>query len=409
MRSPARSSFPARSNSHPDVFLPLHLEPEVYDASHLYDMVSEKHSSKYLVLGYQLTSLTETPPKSKWVLALRDVKAIDLIDGYPGFLSPQDRETNQHIHIVYSKFLLPFHHTNAENKKVKEENNGSFFRGKEPKSLDESSLRSEEKIKHFNQLKSELFLKDNTLRKILYLIMELKVAAQKNFILERLFWKTSDLFYSVNKLHEYLPENRDNNALQNKSQRTDELVVCIEIIQTLGLMLRETETESSHLNTLAAKLYSLIAFYLFFKGTLINLLVTLISKPQIPKSCPIQLMADSLLEMSLDAEYPTFMDTTFVHSIVKQVVKGLLASFQLLSPSQTVLLYQQFYILKSRLQYSKTLAEYIRRNNREEFRYCIHMPALGKRLPLCYPITQPTAQLFHEVLKLVEQTQCVKC
>ena len=42
-------------------------------------------------------------------------------------------------------------------------------------------------------------------------------------------------------------------------------------------------------------------------------------------------------------------------------------------------------------------------------RYFIHMPALEKRLPLCYPITQPTTQLFHEVLKLVEQKQYLKC
>ncbi|XP_054298252.1 uncharacterized protein C12orf56 homolog isoform X2 [Pongo pygmaeus] len=270
--------------------------------------------------------------------------------------------------------------------------------------------RSEEKIKHFSQLKSELFLKDNSLRRILSLLMELKVAAQKNFILKRLFWKTSDLFYFlVNKLHEYLPESRDKNALQNQSQRVDELV-----------------------------------------GALFNLLVILISEPQIPKSCPvfdIQLVADSaLVRMSFDAELQklileytntatallyeillvfqqgnlglgstkfaiswimSFLQScppiiTFVASIVKQVVRGLSASFQLLSPCQAVLLYQQFYILKSCLRHSRTLAEYIRNNYREEFRYFIHMPALQKRLPLCYPITQPTTQLFHEVLKLVE-------
>nr|XP_003926570.1 uncharacterized protein C12orf56 homolog isoform X1 [Saimiri boliviensis boliviensis] len=300
--------------------------------------------------------------------------------------------------------------------------------------------RSEEKIKHFSQLKSELFLKDNSLRRILSLIMELKVAAQKNFILKRLFWKTSDLFYFlVNKLHEYLPESRDKNGLQNQSQRVEELVACIEIIQTLGLMFRETETELSRLNTLAAK-----------KATLLNLLVILISKPQIPKSCPvfnIQLVADSaLVKMSFAAELQklileytdsatallyeillvfqqgnlglgstkfaiswmmSFLQScppiiTFVASIVKQVVRGLSASSQLLSPCQAVLLYQQFYILKSCLRHSRTLAEYIRNNYREEFRYFIHMPALKKRLPLCYPITQPTTQLFHEVLKLVK-------
>ncbi|EPY75209.1 hypothetical protein CB1_001749006 [Camelus ferus] len=319
---------------------------------------SEKHTLKYVVLSDRLIYLTENPPKSiRRVVALRDVVAIDLIDDYPEFLSPPDRETNQHIRITYystvlkkecekskgvRKFLFPFHHANANNKKEKILEN-LILKNKEKPLLargleyvlsisgldiftDLKILVSEEKIKHFGQLKSELFLKDNTLRKILCLITELKIAAQNNFILKRLFWQTSDLFnFLVNKLHEYLPESRDKNALQNKSQRADELV-----------------------------------------GTLFNLLVILISEPQIPKSCPvfdIQLVADSnLVEMSFDAEI------TFVASIVKQVVKGLSASYQLLSPGQAVLLYQQFYILKSCLQHSKTLAEYIRNDYREEFR-----------------------------------------
>ncbi|XP_048216297.1 uncharacterized protein C12orf56 homolog [Perognathus longimembris pacificus] len=629
MAGPARSGFPARTNSRLDAFLRRHLPPEVYDAVRAYEPCivvseSEKHTLKYVVLSDRLIFLTENPPRSiRRVVAWRDIVAIDLIDDYPEFLGSPDRETNQHIRILYSsavlkkecekqrsvrKFLFPFHHATANNKKVKEENNSPiYWRRKESKSLDESSLRcyqqnralskdsmvcppsglrkpllggqgafrplptpartgsrctaapgkaicspscttspkgaqrfadhtdspcevsfrchgngnefhfgntllayplqnnsnpekkelelhlyvisktssiflhlksswnnynikatllqdpvyaseysavtgnqkpyrSEEKIKHFSQLKSELFLKDNTLRKILCLVTELKVAAQKNFILKRLFWKTSDLFYFlVNKLHEYLPESKDKNALQNKSQRADELMTCIEIIQTLGLMFRETEIESSRMNTLAAK-----------KGTLFNLLVILISKPQIPKSCPvfdIQLVADSTsAEMSFDAELQKlileYTDTatallyeillvfqqgnpglgstkfaiswmmsflqscpttiTFVASIVNRVVRGLSASFQLLSPCQAVLLYQQFYILKSCLKYSKTLAEYIRNDYSEEFRYFIHMPALEKRLPLYYPIAQPTTQLFHEVLKLVEQEQCVK-
>uniref|UniRef100_A0A8C0TBF9 Uncharacterized protein n=2 Tax=Canis lupus familiaris TaxID=9615 RepID=A0A8C0TBF9_CANLF len=468
MAGPARSGFPARTHSRLDAFLRRHLPPEVYDAVRacercLVGSDAERLSLQYVVLSDRLIYLAESPPRGlRRAAALRDVLAIELIDDYPQFLSPPDRETNQHIRIIHSstvlkkecekskgikKFSFPFHHASSDNKKVKEEINGPVsWSGKEPRNLNESSLRSEEKIKHFSQLKSELFLKDNTLQKILCLITELKVAAQKNFILKRLFWKTSDLFYFlVNKLHEYLPESKDKSTLQNKSQRADELVACIEIIQTLGLMFRETETESSRLNTLAAK-----------KGILFNLLVILISEPQIPKSCPvfdIQLVADStLVEMSFDAELQKliveYTDTatallyeillvfqqgnlglgstkfaiswmmsflqshpsviTFVDSIVKQMVKGLSASFQLLSPSQAVLLYQQFYILKSCLQYSKTLAEYIRNEYREEFRYFIHMPALEKRLPLWYPLTQPTIQLFHEVLKLVEQKQCVK-
>ncbi|XP_021103491.1 uncharacterized protein C12orf56 homolog [Heterocephalus glaber] len=142
-------------------------------------------------------------------------------------------------------------------------------------------------------------------------------------------------------------------------------------------MFRETEIESSCLNTLAAK-----------KGTLINLL-------QGNLGLGLTTFAISWMMCFLQSCPPII---TFVASIGKEVVKGLSASFQLLSPCQAVLLYQQFYILKSCLQYSKTLAEYIRNDYSEEFRYFIHMPALKKRPPLCYPITQPTTQLFHEVL-----------
>ncbi|XP_020845845.1 uncharacterized protein C12orf56 homolog [Phascolarctos cinereus] len=307
--------------------------------------------------------------------------------------------------------------------------------------------RSEEMIKLYTQLKSELFLKDNTLGRIACLIAELKVAAQRNFIFKKLFWKTGDLYcFLVSKLHEYLPKPQDPKAVQNKSHRADQLEACIQILQTLGLMFRETETELSRLNTLVAKW-----------GTLITLLIILVSEPEIPKSCPVfgvQFVTDSsLVELSFDAKLQRLMleytntatsllyeillvslqgdlglgsrkfaiswimsllqsfppTISFVASIVKQVMKGLLTSLPLLSPCQAVLLYQQFYILKSCLQHSSALAEYIRNNHKEEFRYFVHMPTLEKRLPLCYPITQTTTKLIHEVLDLVEQEQCVKC
>ncbi|XP_073863451.1 uncharacterized protein C12orf56 homolog isoform X8 [Macaca fascicularis] len=355
MACPLQSGFPARTNSRLDVFLRRHLPPEVYDAVRAYEPCivvsnSENHTLKYVVLSDRLIYLTENPPKSiRRVVALRDVVAIDLIDDYPEFLSSPDGEISQHIRIIYSstvlkkeckksngvrKFLFPFHHTKANNEKVKEEKNGlAFWRIKEPRSLNESPLRSEEKIKHFSQLKSELFLKDNSLRRILPLIMELKVAAQKNFILKRLFWKLQKLILE-------------------------------------------------YTNTATALLYEILL--VFQQGNL---------------GLGSRKFAISWMMSFLQSCPPII---TFVASIVKQVVRGLSASFQLLTPCQAVLLYQQFYILKSCLQHSRTLAEYIKNNYREEFRYFIHMPALQKRLPLCYPITQHTTQLFHEVLKLVE-------
>ncbi|XP_036093807.1 uncharacterized protein C12orf56 homolog isoform X3 [Rousettus aegyptiacus] len=539
MASPAGSGFPARTNSRLDAFLRRHLAPDVYDAIRAYESCivvsdSEKHTLKYVVLSDRLIYLTEIPPKSiRRVVALRDVLAIDLIDDYPEFLSPQDRETNQHIRIIYStvlkkeyerskgvrKFLFPFHHANANNKKVKEDNNGPlFWTDKEPRSPNESSLRYHQESNTPSKDSTlcppsdlkKLFLRPlptpsrrscqststtgqavstpscttNTKEpeglpdhKVSLSAIPFKCNENINEFYLGNSSLTSPLQSHLNldkkesELHLYIISTTSSIFLHLKSSWNNYVIkatllqdplyvselspatggqkpyrVCIEIIQTLGLMFRETETESSRLNTLAAK-----------KGTLFNLLVILISKPQIPKSCPvfdIQLVADStLVEMSFDAELQklileytdratallyeillvfqqgnlglgstkfaiswmmSFLQScppiiTFVASIVKRVVKGLSASFQLLSPGQAVLLYQQFFILKSCLLYSKTLAEYIRSDYREEFRYFIHMPALEKRLPLCYPITQPTTRLFHEVLKLIEQKQCVKC
>ncbi|XP_054552770.1 LOW QUALITY PROTEIN: uncharacterized protein C12orf56 homolog [Talpa occidentalis] len=591
---------PARPGRRLDAFLRRRLAPAAYERVRACELCvvgggAGGRALRHVVLSDRRLYLAEHPPRRlRRVAALRDVAAIELIDDYPEFLSPRDRETNQHIRIIYYPTALkkeserpkgvrkffpfppvrpngkqgasrraarhprrrpsgllptspvkanaplgpsrcpgssgqstpgpgrpastpscraastepqgplphkgspreaPFRHGESGpesvlgNASLSSPARGSPGLEKKQAQLHlyivsrtssmylhlrsswnnyiikatllqdplyasalssagrgQRPYRSEEKMKYFSQLKSELFLKDNTLRKTVCLVTELKAAAQKNFILKRLFWKTSDLFhFLVDKLHEYLPESRDKNTLQNKSQRADELVACIEIVQTLGLMFRETETESSRLSTLAAK-----------KGILFNLLVILISEPQIPKSCPvvdIQLVADStLVEMSFDAELQKLLqeytDTatallfeillvsqqgnlglgptlaigwvmsflqgcppivSFVASMVKQMVKGLSAPCQLLSPGQAVLLYQRFYILKSCLQYSGTLAEHIRNDYTEEFRYFIHGPALERRLPPCYPVAPLTAQLLHHVRKLLHQKQREKC
>ncbi|TKC51588.1 hypothetical protein EI555_012514, partial [Monodon monoceros] len=317
MASPARAGCPARAGFPAPAWTRSCggiCRPAVYDAIRAYEqciVVSDtgKHTLKYVLLSDRLIYLTENPLQSiRRVVALRNIAAIDLVppreqhttiqglNSWPSF-RPQEavpswpKRSCQPTSATSKAVGVPFCTTNtkepqglSDHKDSLSEipfkcsgNGNEFYLGnsslasplqsnpnlekkekllfyKIPYMLVSSVLLLEEKIKHFSQLKSELFLKDNTLRKILCLITELKVAAPKNFILKRLFWKTSDLFYFlVNKLHEYLPESRDKNAHQNKSQSVGELVACIEIIQTLGLMFRETETEASALNTLAAK------------------------------------------------------------------------------------------------------------------------------------------------------------
>ncbi|MEJ1277261.1 hypothetical protein NN561_008174 [Cricetulus griseus] len=410
MASTARSGFPARTNSRLDAFLRRHLAPEVYDAVRAYEPCivlsdAEKYTFKYVVLSDRLIYLTENPPKSiRRVVALRDVVAIDLAMIQPSALLLVCKSLflglryghfaveNATADIVYTdlglcpsqkvelgvvsptvifecqQFSLVMARTKIATRSHQE--NGMPFKDSTPCPSDfpsEIPVRvdgNRNEIRSGNSLLASPIHSSCSLEKEeselhLYVIsgtssifLHLK-SSWNNYII------TSELFYFlVNKLHEYLPESRNKTTLHNKSQRVNELA-----------------------------------------GTLFNLLVILISKPNVPKSCFLfnaQQPSDSTsAEMSFDAQM------VFVASIIKQVVDGLSASLQLLTPCQAVLLYQRLYILKSCLQYSKALAERIRNDHSEEFRYFICMPALEKRLPVWYPITEPTTQLCHEVLQLI--------
>ncbi|MGH0115984.1 UNVERIFIED_CONTAM: hypothetical protein FKN15_060448 [Acipenser sinensis] len=65
-------------------------------------------------------------------------------------------------------------------------------------------------VKLFSQLTCELFQEDSTLEETYALVQELKKAAQRNFMLKRLFWKSNDLFpFLIKKLSDYLPKSHN--------------------------------------------------------------------------------------------------------------------------------------------------------------------------------------------------------
>ncbi|KAK1167263.1 hypothetical protein AOXY_G11973 [Acipenser oxyrinchus oxyrinchus] len=316
---------------------------------------------------------------------------------------------------------------------------------------------SEQMVKLFSQLTCELFQEDSTLEETYSLVQELKTAAQRNFTLKRLFWKSNDLFpFLIKKLSDYLPKSQNVPGQPDQGHKADKLVrqgrvsfhcrpvccrVCIMIAQTLALMFRETETEPARTSILTAK-----------RGAVTRtLLMTLVREPQIHNatsrpdtvrvadSVPMDRGADTEVQKliteyieaatavlyeiillahqgNLTSDWGPFMTVgwvmtvlqglpsvvSFVGSVVKAVISVLSPALPLLSPSQAVLLYQQLYILSSCIQYSSSLAEDIRTKYREEFRYYIQTPSVEERFPLRYPITQPTVRLLAHVLELVE-------
>uniref|UniRef100_UPI00398F85CE uncharacterized protein C12orf56 homolog isoform X2 n=1 Tax=Pristiophorus japonicus TaxID=55135 RepID=UPI00398F85CE len=300
---------------------------------------------------------------------------------------------------------------------------------------------SEEINKLFNQLSSELLHGSSTLERTFSLVQELKTAARRNFTIKKLFWRSNDLYpFLIGKLQEYLADSEDPTAQQDKSRRADELQLCILIIETLGVMFRETETETTRLTLLNAK-----------RGlSVINLLKILISGPQIPKSsravgtrvpveCEISASSQDVELQKLLLEYSdavtailyeiflithqghwgpgsgNFMTVgwlmavlqklpsmlTFIDHMMKHIIKTVLPPVNIMSPTQALLLFQQFYILNTCIQYCSSLAEHIKNKYSEEFRYYIQSATVEAMLPVHYAVAQPALRLLRQVLSFI--------
>ncbi|XP_051886009.1 uncharacterized protein C12orf56 homolog [Pristis pectinata] len=302
---------------------------------------------------------------------------------------------------------------------------------------------SEGSNKLFNQLSSELLHGSSTLERSCSLVRDLKTAALRNFTIKKLFWKSNDLYpFLIGKLQQHLPRLEESTTQQDRSKTKDDLQFCILIVETLGVMFRETETEPTRLALLNAKRGLLV----------INLLKILISGPQVSKAsptvgdgmpvgCVISATADSeelqslLLEYNnavISALYEIFLITHqgnwgsgsenlmtvgwlmdalqkspamlyFIDHMIKHIIKTVLPPVHLMSPTQALLLFQQLYILNTCIQYGSSLAEHVRSKYSEEFRYYIQSATVEAMLPAHYAVTQPAMRLLHQVLGCILQ------
>ncbi|XP_048404289.2 uncharacterized protein C12orf56 homolog [Stegostoma tigrinum] len=302
------------------------------------------------------------------------------------------------------------------------------------------TLSSEEMNKLFNQLSSELIHGNNLLERSFSLLQELKTAAIRNFTIKKLFWKSNDVYpFLISKLQEHLLKLENPINQQVKHKMAGHLQLCILIMETLGVMFRETETEPTRLTLLNAN-----------RGmTVMNLLKILISGPQIPisshaggRNVP---TASEISTNSQDGElqkllleykdavtavvYEIFLIThqgnwgsasgnltvgwlmvalqklpsmlPFIDQMMKHIIKTVLPPIHIMSPTQALLLFQQFYILNTCIQYSNDLAEHIRNKYSEEFRYYIQSATVEAMLPVHYAVAQPTIRLLRQVLNFI--------
>uniref|UniRef100_A0A3Q3W597 Uncharacterized protein n=1 Tax=Mola mola TaxID=94237 RepID=A0A3Q3W597_MOLML len=296
---------------------------------------------------------------------------------------------------------------------------------------------SRERTAHlFAQLSSELLQEGISVERLYLLLQELRTAAHCNVTLRRLFWRSSELcVFLVQTLEESLHGCQmwsDTNTSSSLLFRLSTLIV-----QTLAIMLRETDVEPARLTLLSAD-----------KGALASrMLLGLICDPDLQTqslgsltdcevscspahSCILQALlceyldaacsllfellllgheasrcftADNFLSVGwiLRVLQPHPHLTSFIGYQAQQVVlvlSDLQESF--LSPIRAVLLFQRCRLLLACLQYNNQLAQHLQSHFQEEFRYFVKLSRVEEKLPPHYPISQPTLRLVEQILSL---------
>lgn len=288
-----------------------------------------------------------------------------------------------------------------------------------------SILRASQRNKQeqlFQELKRDLFKPDHELEDLYYLFNELKIATERNFALKRLFWKSADLFhFCVKTLQNFLPKS---SAGTDKSRRSDEFELVTLLIEILGMMFHESEIIQERTVALKAE-----------RGrSVVALLMVLTCSPDMPEK---NLTAESekllldftktalalVFELFLMAKQANWgfiegqffninwmMSTLeeikhtekFVTRVTDMVLKTVSpTSTERLSPNDAVLLYQQFFILDTFLQYSPKMKTVICSTYSEEFKYFIQPPAIMRKLPQTYPVYHILLSQIEEVVKKV--------
>ncbi|XP_033746144.1 uncharacterized protein C12orf56-like isoform X5 [Pecten maximus] len=326
----------------------------------------------------------------------------------------------------------------------------SVVRGPHNQRLSTSVTSYREKMEMlFSQLKRELLNQENTMEETFNLLNELRVATERNFALKKMFWKNSDMFlFLVRQLQRYLPKSPINIQTDHgKLQRVDEFELVILLTEILSLMFRESEIIPARIQTLKAERGKYV----------LDLLMVLTCSPEIPEkfSVPsrstvsvggsfkggdsmntnvdeeIERQLVQFTKTGLASVYELFLmakqanwgysegnffnigwmvkvleeiRTTekFVDRVIQQMLKLLgPGRREPLNPSEGVLLYTQFSVLQTFLQYSPRIAAFIRSNYMEEFKYFVQIPAVTKKLPVAYPISVIIMPLIEAVMSKV--------
>lgn len=271
----------------------------------------------------------------------------------------------------------------------------------------------EQTVHLFFQLKTELLQEAISVENLYLLLQELCTAAHRDITIRRLFWRSSELCLSLVQALE-----RCLLADQSQIYTTDQLLMRTVLVQTLAVMFRETEVEPARLSLLSANNGVLVA----------KMLLALICDAQAPNDTEIKSFLTEYLDTAcsllfeliiLGHEKSWFSSTGCILSIgwmfqvlqshrhlfsfigyqTQQVVMALSRSHHyIMTPVQSVLLFQRCRLLLVCLQYSNYLSRYLKSNFREDFKYTVNASCAETKLPPHHPIC-PTIQCLVEQIR----------
>ncbi|XP_046840038.1 uncharacterized protein C12orf56-like [Xenia sp. Carnegie-2017] len=303
----------------------------------------------------------------------------------------------------------------------------------------------------YNQLEKEI-LTENDFQVTFELVDELLTACRKHLLIKKLFWQSPDIIvYFVEKIKNYI--HQDSTKVE-KENRADELEFAALLVECLVEMCRETDLLSSRMSRLKTKkcsiVYDLIstsvalfahkrksiyaenmyhseAQTLLYVGSRdrrdemlksadefeLNQLYGELVQQQVALLHEVLLMAnqnswisreDKILSTSLILK--SIESSPRIYDFLEAFMKQLMAIVRkvengVLTTGHSIFLYRFLSVLKTLLQQSETIRQYICDYYTEEFRYYIKPHSISESLSQDWPLTLSTRRLMNEVCRLV--------
>ncbi|KAH3892254.1 uncharacterized protein C12orf56-like [Dreissena polymorpha] len=299
------------------------------------------------------------------------------------------------------------------NPEVPETPKGSIMKG---------SQRGKQEIL-FQELKRDLLKDQLDMEDLFYLLNELKLATERNYVLKRFFWKDTDLLkFFVSQLQNYLPKSL---AKADPAMRVNEFELITLLIDILHMMFHESEIIQERTQALKTD-----------RGkTVLALLMVLTCNPDVPDKRGDKMDSEKILKQFLKTSLGTVFELFLMakqanwghlegsfyniswmistleelrdtEKFVARLVDLLLemiskSSGDKLLPPDSVLLYQMFFVLDNFLEYSRRLKSFLATTYTEEFKYFVQVHLVMRKVPQTYPLYHMLVGIVEEVVKKV--------